>query len=103
MLQELRDTVADATKLVAEIGLRFKAGDPADELVLHLEAVLAGMFRQMAGMASEIPDDLRAQIAQLLNQVQIAVASGDEWLAQTGPELATLHLRQRLQRAYGVP
>ncbi len=98
MLQELRETVAAATELVAEIGLRFERGDPADELVARLESRLAGLTRP----AVEVPDELRAEIADLLVRVRETVATGDGWLARTGPELATQHARERLRRAYGV-
>jgi len=102
VLQEVRNTVAVATRLVAEIGLRFKTGEPADELLGRLEATIATLAQQAAGVAN-LPDDLQNEITQLLALVQEAVTTGDEWLAQTGPELASQHVRQRLQRAYGVP
>lgn len=98
----MRELVADATNLVAEIGLRFKQGDPAVEQVALLESRLVTLTRQTSG-AAEVPPDLRDQIAELLSRVRETVATGDEWLARTGPELATQHLRQRLKRAYGVP
>ncbi len=97
------ETVAAATGLVAEIGLRFKAGDAADDLLAQLDADLAALTRQVPGTAEDLPEDLRTEIARLLSLVQTAVATGDEWLARTGPELASQHVRQRLQRAYGVP
>ena len=99
----MRDTVTAATGLVAEIGIRFTAGDAADDLFARLEAALATLTRQAPGTAEGLPDDLRAEIARLLSLVQTAVATGDDWLARTGPELASQHVRQRLQRAYGVP
>lgn len=97
------ETVAAATGLVAEIGLRFKAGDAADDLFVRLDAVLAALARPVPGTAEDLPEDLRTEIARLLSLVQTVVATGDEWLARTGPELASQHVRQRLQRAYGVP
>lgn len=100
MLQELRELVAAATELVAEIGLRFKQGDSADEHVVQLESQLATLVQQASGV--ELPPDLRTEIAALLSRVQETVATGDEWLARTGPELASQHARQRLRRAYGV-
>jgi hypothetical protein len=102
VLQELREQVAAATELVAEIGLRFKQGDSATEQVAQLESCLAALAQQVSGTV-EVPSDLRDKIAELLSRVQETVATGDEWLAQTGPELATQHARQRLRRAYGVP
>ena len=99
----MREAVAAATELVAEIGLRFKAGDAADDLLARLESILANLTRQATGPAQQLPDDLRAEIARLLSLVQTGVATGAEWLAQTGPELASLRVRQRLQRAYGIP
>ena len=97
------ETVAAATGLVAEIGLRFKAGDAADDLLAQLDADLAALTRPVPGTAEDLPEDLRTEIARLLSLVQTVVATGDEWLARTGPELASQHVRQRLQRAYGVP
>jgi phage shock protein A len=93
--------VASATELVAEIGLRFKQGDSAAEQVAQLESRLAAISQRASG-AVELPPDLRDRIAALLSRVQETVAAGDEWLARTGPELATQHARQRLRRAYGV-
>ena len=98
VLQELREMVAAATELVAEIGLRFERGDPADELVTRLESRLAVLTRP----GVEVPDELRAAIAVLLVRVRETVAAGDEWLVRTGPELATQYARERLRRADGV-
>ena len=100
VLQELRELVAVATKLIAEIDLRFKAGDPASELIRRLESTLAVLAQRTSGV-TELPDDLRTEIAHLLSRVQDAVTTGDAWLDQTGPELAAQQLRQRLQRTYG--
>jgi hypothetical protein len=100
VLQELRELVTDATKLVTEIELRFKAGDPASELVRRLESTLAVLVQRASG-ATELPDDLRTEIAHLLSRVQEAVTTGGAWLDQTGPELAAQQLRQRLRRTYG--
>ncbi|WP_171470390.1 hypothetical protein [Frigoriglobus tundricola] len=98
----MRATVAGAAKLIAEIGVRFKSGDSALELIRRLETELATLFRLSAGKVHDLPDDLRTEIAQLLARVQATVAIGDDWLARTGPELATQHVRLRLKRAYGV-
>jgi hypothetical protein len=103
VLQEMRETVAGAASLVAEIGLRFKAGDPADDLVRRLETELATLAQLTSGKAGALPDDLRTEIARLFSLVQETVATGDEWLARIGPELAAQHVRHRLKRAYGVP
>jgi hypothetical protein len=102
VLQELRKTVATATKLVTEIDLRFKTGASADELLGRLDDAIATLTQQATGVA-DLPEDLRNEITRLFSLVQTAIATGNEWLARTGPELASLHLRQRLQRAYGVP
>jgi len=102
VLQEMRVTVAGAAKLIAEIGVRFKAGDPAEELVRRLESDLATLSRLTAGKIDDLPDDLRTEMAKLLTLVQETVATGDEWLAKTGPELAAQNTRLRLNRAYGV-
>jgi hypothetical protein len=101
VLQELRETVAAAIKLVAEIDLRFKSGVPADELLGRLDAAIATLTQQATGVA-DLPEDLRNEITQLFSLIQTAVTTGNEWLARTGPELASQHLRQRLHRAYGV-
>lgn len=98
----MRETVATATQLVAEIDLQLKTGAPADELLTRLDATLATLTQQATGAASS-PDDLRNEITQLFALVQTAITTGNEWLARTGPELASQHLRQRLHRAYGVP
>ena len=100
MLQELRQAVATATELVTEIGLRFKMGDPATGLLKRLESTLAILGRQSTA-AVDLPDDLRAEITRLLSRVQDAVTAGDDWLDQTGPELASQLIQQRLRRAYG--
>jgi hypothetical protein len=100
VLQELRELVAATTELIAEINLRFKAGDPASELIRRLESSLAVLAQRTSGV-TELPDDLRTEIARLLSRVQDAVTTGDAWLDQTGPELAAQQLRQRLRRTYG--
>jgi hypothetical protein len=51
----------------------------------------------------EVPSDLQSEIVALLSRLGETVGIGDEWLARTGPELATQYARERLRRAYGVP
>lgn len=101
MIQELRDAVADASALVAEIGIRFESGDPVPDLVARLESRLSVVAQLYTG--AELPVELRDEIAELLTRVGETVTAGDEWLAQAGPELASEHTRQRLRRTYGVP
>lgn len=102
MLQELREQVTAATRLVAEIGLRFEQGDPATDQLAQLEPQLAAVIRRASG-ATDVPADLRDDLAALFAAVRDTVAAGDVWLARAGPELATQHARERLRRAYGVP
>jgi hypothetical protein len=102
VLQELRETVTAANQLVAEIDFRFKTGAPAGELLARLDTVIATLAQQATGVA-ELPDDLKNEITRLFSLVQTAIATGNEWLALTGPELASQHLRHRLHRVYGVP
>jgi hypothetical protein len=98
VLQELRETICTAKSLVAEIGIQFKSGSPAEELITQLGALLATLPQH----SNEIPSDLQAALAELLFQVEESVLIGDNWLEQTGPELASQQLRQRLRRTYGV-
>ncbi len=98
----MRATVAGAAKLIAEIGVRFKSGDSAPELIRRLETEIVNLFRLTSGKVDDLPDDLRNEIAKLLALVQTTVAVGDDWLARTGPELASQHVRQRLRRTYGI-
>jgi hypothetical protein len=98
VLQELRETICTAKALVAEIGIRFKSGSPADELIAQLGALLATLPQH----SNEIPNDLQAELTELLSRVEESVLIGDNWLQQTGPELASQQLRQRLRRTYGV-
>jgi hypothetical protein len=61
-------------------------------------------IERLTTQAGELPDDVRTGITQLLSQLQAATTVGDAWLeAAAGPELATLHLRARVHKAYGVP
>lgn len=99
MLQELRDTVADATELIAEIGRRFGAGDPADEQL----ARLADLMNRLSPVPGDLPDDLRAALTALSARFGETVAAGSAWLAESGPALAAERIRGRLNRAYGVP
>jgi hypothetical protein len=98
VLQKLRETLSAATELVAEIALRFQAGDPAEEPLAQLHTLLTALPKPTA----DLPDELRAEIAQLLSRVQETVAVGEAWLTQAGPELESEQLRQRLRRTYGV-
>jgi hypothetical protein len=98
----LRATVVGAAKRIAEIDVRFKSGDSALELIRQLETDIATVFRLTSGKVDDLPDDLRNEIANLLALVQATIAVGDDWLARTGPELATQHVRLRLRRAYGI-
>lgn len=102
VVQELRDATTEAGELLAEIVLRFKAGDAAEELLARLERRLAVLVPRAAD-AVELPAELRDEIAELLVQVHEAVAAGTEWLDAAGPELATQHTRERLRRTYGAP
>jgi hypothetical protein len=99
VLQELRETLTAATNLVAAIGIRFKAGDSADELIAQLTTLLT----TLAEHAADLTPDLRTELTQLLARVEETVALGDNWLRQAGPELASQQTRERLRRTYGVP
>ena len=97
MVQELRETLAEAAALVADLGVRFKSGDAAGESITRLQALVATLTA-----APDLPDDLRPQLDQLLDAVRQTLAAGDEWLARAGPELETQQLRRRVQKTYGV-
>lgn len=99
MLQEVRDTVAAATALAAEIGLRFKSGDPADDALARLSELLT----RVAAHTGPVPDDLRTALAELSAHMTAALSVGGEWLSGTGTAIATERVRDRLNRAYGVP
>jgi len=99
VLQELRAAISAATAVVAEIEVRFKSGDSADALIAKLGSLVAVLARHPA---DTIPAELQSEIAQLLVRIQETVGVGEDWLERTGPELASHHCRQRLQRAYGV-
>jgi hypothetical protein len=99
VLQEVRDAVAAATELAAEIGQRFKSGDSADEAL----ARLAELLSRLPAHPGPLPDDLRSALAELEARVGSAVEAGGAWLADTGPALAAGRVRDRLNRAYGVP
>lgn len=99
MLQEVRETVAAATALAAEIGLRLKSGDSADDALGRL----AELLTRLPALPNPLPDDLRGALTELSACVGTAVSAGGEWLAEAGPALATARVRDRLNRAYGVP
>jgi hypothetical protein len=95
--------VTIAREVVATIGDRFRDGDPAAELLTQLNALVATIQRQVA-QAGNLPEDLQAAIAGLLNELQATTMVGDGWLdANAGPELAEFHMRSRINKAYGVP
>jgi len=50
-----------------------------------------------------VPDDLRAALAELTARVNEAVRAGGEWLSGAGSAIAAERVRDRLNRAYGVP
>lgn len=92
-----------ANGLVADIGRRFESGNTADEQTERLAELVVGL-RELAARVGALPDDLRIEIAGLLARVQATTMAGDRWLEATaGPELATLHMRARVQKVYGLP
>jgi hypothetical protein len=99
VLQEWRETFAEATALVAEIELRFKSGDPAADQMARLGTLLATLGHFAEGNAS---GELRAEVAQLQARLEQAITAGGEWLGQAGTALASQQVREKLQRAYGV-
>ncbi len=102
VLQELRATVADATAAVAEIADLLKIGDPATDAIDRLRSLLTTLAQQ-APAAGDLTEELRTRIADLLGSLGATVATGDTWLARADQELTAQQVRQRLQRAYGVP
>ncbi|MFM8274118.1 MAG: hypothetical protein ACKODX_17565 [Gemmata sp.] len=102
MIQELHGATTEARQLLAEIGLRFKAGDVAEGLLERFEQLLTTILSQMSNAAA-IPPELRNEIADLLELVQATVATGTQWLDAAGAELASQNTQARLRRAYGVP
>lgn len=102
VLQELRETLTVANTLIAAIGIRFKSGEPAEDLIAQLSALLAILSQQTKDLPKDIPSDLQAELTQLFSCVDESVSIGENWLRETGPELASQQLRQRLRRTYGV-
>lgn len=102
VLQELRATVAEATVAVAEIADLLKIGDPATGAIDRLRSLLTTLGQQ-ATAAGDLPEELQTAIAELLGRLGATVAAGDTWLARADQELSAQQVRQRLQRAYGVP
>ena len=89
-----------ANELVAEIGARFEHGDSADPQTERLASLIASIGQSVATVG-ELPDDLKVEIAGLLARIEAATMTGDRWLEATaGPELATLHMRARVQKVY---
>jgi hypothetical protein len=99
VIQEVRDTVAAATALATEIGLRFKSGDAADGAL----AELAELVARVPAVPEPVPDDLRAALDELNTRVTTALRAGGAWLADSGSAIAAERVRDRLNRAYGVP
>jgi hypothetical protein len=97
----MRVTVDTARAIVAEIAVRFQNGDPAHQALTRLQAVVPALVRH-AHDEGALPDELRAEIATLIERVGAAVATGNEWLNRTEPELVARLVRQRLRRTYGV-
>lgn len=103
MLQELRDSLNAAATLVAEIGTRFRSGDPADALLEQLAARIADIGQRAVSLGPPLPDDVRGEVTRLASLVQTVAAGGDEWLADAGPELAASNQAWRVRQAYGLP
>jgi len=92
-----------ATELVNEITARFDRGDAAEELVERLVTQTTIIERYVSRLGEGLPPDCLAEIAQLLDGVQVAVRRGNSWLVQAdGPELAEQNLQRRVCRAYGL-
>jgi hypothetical protein len=96
----MRVTIAAATKAVAEIAVRFKNGDSADDAIRRLNVLVPVLVRYTT--VGDLPDEVRAELAQLFDRIRDAVATGDEWLVQTEPELIALQVQKRLRRVYGM-
>jgi hypothetical protein len=104
VVQELIVLLKATTGLVNEITARFERGDAAEKLVDRLVTQATIIERYVARLGDGLPGSCRAEIAQLLADVQTAVKCGNNWLAQAdGPKLATQNLQRRVCRAYGVP
>ncbi len=97
MVQEMREALSEATTLLEEIAIRFQAGDPAEELTTRLGDLLATL-----GRVTLLPE-LNREFHVLAHGLEQAIATGQQWLDQASEQLATHQLRQRLQRAYGLP
>jgi hypothetical protein len=97
----MRETIAATATVVAEIEVRFKNGDPATDALQKLQTLVPDLLRY-AQRSGDLPDEVRAELGGLFDRIRAAVATGDEWLAQTEPELIAQQVRQRLKRAYGI-
>jgi hypothetical protein len=102
MLQELREAVRVASELVSETASRLRQGDPAPELLERLASRVADIER-LVPRAGALPEDLRADIAKLLSDFDLAVRGGDDWLTNVGgTEIASQQVTDRLRQAYGL-
>lgn len=103
MLQEIKVLLKTAAGLVNEITQRFERGDAAERLIGQLITQTTIIERYVARLGEGLPSDCRAEIARLVEAVQVAVKRGNSWLAQAdGPELAKQNLQRRVCRAYGL-
>ena len=62
--------------------------------------VLATLLRHSGELVTR--EELRTEIAALLDRIGATVATGTDWLDRTDGELAVRQIKQRLQRAYGA-
>lgn len=103
MLEELQEAIKLAVQLLARIEARFQVGDSASDLLEQLTRQVTTLENLLKQHGSQLPNGLHYQITQLFSNLQVTISSGDHWLAQFAPTIATNQLRQKVRKAYGLP
>lgn len=103
MVQEFRLAVNSAAELLSQIESRFRAGDPAEDLLQCLAARLADVERRAVLAGPRLPPEFADELGGLLARLQAAVSGGEVWLTQADDsELTSHYLRERVRQVYGL-
>lgn len=104
VLDELRVAMTAAEAMADGLATQFAQGEPSPEQTEELVECLTVISSRAAQFPGKIPDEIRTRLSSLTQRLSQAVQSGETWLNQiAGPQLAEMHLAERLRRAYGLP
>jgi hypothetical protein len=99
----LRQRLREATERTRQLMELWKRGQPAPELVQSVIEAGQELRDVLVSDGGCLPEDIRQEAIGLIECIEDAIRSGEDWLRNYGgPQLTEMIWRERLGKTYGL-